>query len=304
MGKKLTISEINNKSHKLYGDKYTIDIEQIYIDMNHNIKIICNKCNNSFERMPSHHFRNSKCPYCESFGNRNIKFVIDKSKEIHGDKYIILEQKFINMHTKINIHCTDCGLNFKQEPHNHINKKQGCPECNRLRMVYKMDEIIEISNKIHGDRYYIDINQDIINRYSNIEIYCKKCEKKFEQQIVVHLMGCGCTNCNNSHGENKTSLLLDEMDIKYIRQKKFINCKKKRCLPFDFYLPDYNICIEYDGIQHFESRSVFGGIDEYIKRKENDEIKNKFCIDNNIKLIRIKYNENIEDKLKEIKKTD
>jgi len=54
--------------------------------------------------------------------------------------------------------------------------------------------------------------------------------------------------------------ILKDNNIEYISQKKFDNCKYFRPLPFDFYLPNYNICIEFNGIQHHEPISFFGGI--------------------------------------------
>jgi len=73
-------------------------------------------------------------------------------------------------------------------------------------------------------------------------------------------------------------------------------------LPFDFYLSDLNICIEYDGIQHFKPIDYFGGDTAFILLQTNDQIKNEYCIENNIKLIRIRYDENIEEKLSNILK--
>ena len=58
---------------------------------------------------------------------------------------------------------------------------------------------------------------------------------------------------------------------------------------FDFYLPNFNLCIEYDGLQHFKSVKYWGGIEGFKKLKKHDKIKNKFCKSNNIKLLRIKY---------------
>ena len=62
-------------------------------------------------------------------------------------------------------------------------------------------------------------------------------------------------------------------------------------------MPEYNICVEYDGKQHFEANDYFGGEDGFLYRQINDEIKNEYCKNNNIRLIRIKYDENIIDKL-------
>ena len=66
---------------------------------------------------------------------------------------------------------------------------------------------------------------------------------------------------------------------------------------FDFYLTKHNICVEYDGIQHFESVEYFGGEQVFNETKIRDEIKNEYCKNNNIHLIRISYKDNIIEKL-------
>lgn len=90
---------------------------------------------------------------------------------------------------------------------------------------------------------------------------------------------------------------MDNNNIKYIKQKTFKECKDIKLLKFDFYLPEYNMCIEFDGIQHFKPIERFGGIDGFKKTKQNDKTKNIYCDKNNIKLLRIKYNENIFEKI-------
>ena len=92
-----------------------------------------------------------------------------------------------------------------------------------------------------------------------------------------------------SFGERKIKEFLDENKINYIREKKFDTCKNIKCLPFDFYLPDHNICIEYDGQHHFNIVSIYGGEDCLKKTQMNDNIKTNWCSENNIKLIRIPY---------------
>lgn len=71
----------------------------------------------------------------------------------------------------------------------------------------------------------------------------------------------------------------------------------KSILYFDFYLPDFNFCIEYDGIQHFIVNKWFGGIKGFDELKIRDDIKTTFCKENDINLLRISYKENIEEKL-------
>jgi len=74
-------------------------------------------------------------------------------------------------------------------------------------------------------------------------------------------------------------------------KKKFESCvnKNNNKLPFDFYLNDYNICIEYDGQHHFQIVSKYGGEDFFKKVQDHDVIKTKWCLENNIKLIRMPY---------------
>ena len=115
------------------------------------------------------------------------------------------------------------------------------------------------------------------------------------------MRGANCPKCNSSRGETKIDKYLKDNNIKYESQKKFDECKYKNKIPFDFYLPDYNLCIEFDGVQHFEPVNKFGGEEALKINKEKDSIKNKFCKDNNIDLLRIHYTEinNITNIIKE-----
>lgn len=108
-------------------------------------------------------------------------------------------------------------------------------------------------------------------------------------------MSCGCKNL--SHGEVCVQKYLEDNNIYYIPQKRFDDCRNKLPLPFDFYLPDYNACIEYQGEQHYRAVEHFGGEDAFIIRKRNDKIKLKYCQQHKINLIIIPYNKNIEEEL-------
>ena len=105
---------------------------------------------------------------------------------------------------------------------------------------------------------------------------------------------------NASKGERKISEILDRMNIFYIPQHRFNECRYKNPLPFDFYLPQHNICIEYDGALHYESITHFGGDENLEYTQKRDKIKSEYCEKHKIKLIRIPYWEfdNIEYILK------
>jgi len=118
----------------------------------------------------------------------------------------------------------------------------------------------------------------------------------FPQIPANHLKGVGCPKCQNSKGENSIEKHLKENNIQFENQKTFSDCKHILLLPFDFYLPKHNICIEYDGEQHHKSIKHFGGDKKFQRTKYNDKIKTEYCKQNNIQLIRIPYTEfkNIE----------
>ena len=80
---------------------------------------------------------------------------------------------------------------------------------------------------------------------------------------------------------------MDDEKISYKMEYTFNDCKYKKLLRFDFYLPDYNCCIEYDGEQHFKESTFFREDLKEIQKRDN--IKNEYCKQNDIKLIRIPY---------------
>lgn len=113
-----------------------------------------------------------------------------------------------------------------------------------------------------------------------------------------HCMSCGCLN--KSKGEMLIEDILKENNIEYIPQKRFDDCKNKRTLPFDFYLPTKNTCIEFDGAQHTQPVEYWGGEEKFVYLQKNDSIKNQYCKDNGINLIRIPYTMNKDDIYKTI----
>lgn len=109
-----------------------------------------------------------------------------------------------------------------------------------------------------------------------------------------------------SKAENTIWNWLKYNNIDFEFQKRFLNCRDKNTLPFDFYIPKYNLCIEYQGSQHYDpgfyirkKKSQEEGMQKYLLQKKHDEMKKDYCKQNNINFLEIKYTENIEKKLQE-----
>ena len=116
-----------------------------------------------------------------------------------------------------------------------------------------------------------------------------------------HTLSCGCRY--QSKWEMFIGGYLNLLNITFQPQKRFDDCRNKKqsdTLPFDFYLPDYNICIEYDGEHHFHPMEMWGGYDKFVIYKENDNIKNEYCKNHNITLLRLPYTLSKEDIKNEI----
>lgn len=124
-----------------------------------------------------------------------------------------------------------------------------------------------------------------------IKIICGNCEQEFS--ITFHsykTKGHRCSCKNPSKGEQIIREYLTKNNIQFTEQKTFDECKNKSLLPFDFYLIDHDLLIEFDESLHFYKCDVLGGENALERQKINDDIKNKFCLQYNKQLFRISYN--------------
>ena len=294
-----------NKSKEVHLNKYNYDNIK-YINNNTCVQIKCNKHGTIFYQKPKHHVIGStNCEQClnDKINKSNEDF-IKELNIIHGDKYKYDKVKYINSKTNVIITCNKHG-DFQTISSYLIGKNAtGCPKCSteKISASLKMtiESFLEKTKEVHGKTKF---NYDNVNFNSNkdkIEIYCNTCNKNFKQKLSHHINSqCGCPYCNESLGERKITKILTDNNIIYIPQHKFPDCKYIKPLSFDFYLPIENLCIEYDGKQHYEPIKHFGGEESFKETQIRDKIKTNYCKENNIHLIRIRYDENIIEKLEE-----
>jgi len=286
--KKLNKDEFISKSKAIHNGKFGYDLVE-YKNVRTKVKIICKK-HGIFEQLPWVHMNGNGCSKCQNLTRDDF---IEKSIKKHNDIYDYNMVDIKNNKTKVKIICKKHGI-FEQSPNAHLNGN-GCRKCFYERKKLKIDTFIKKSNDVHNGIYNYDL-VDLKNNKTKVSIICKN-HGVFEQGPNHHLLGVGCPMCSSSKGEKEILEFIDTNNIKYERQKTFEGCKFKSKLRFDFYLPEYELCIEYNGIQHYEEMKHFGGLN-YIKR--NDKIKDDFCRNHNINLTIISYKDNILDKLKSI----
>lgn len=187
---------------------------------------------------------------------------------------------------------------------NKFISRRRCPYC-VSKKIHPLDSFgYHNFDKVMSWHTDNDISPFKVSRASNkkYKFKCETCSHEWSASIYsVNELHTWCPNCSLSKGEKSISEWLTMNKVNCLKQYRLNNCKFKKPLPFDFYLPDYNTCIEYDGRQHFEIVKDFGGLNGFIDVKIRDIIKNEYCKNNNIKLIRIPYWEfdNVEKILNE-----
>jgi Zn finger protein HypA/HybF involved in hydrogenase expression len=287
--KKLSIIEFIQKANIIHHNIYDYSLTK-YINSSSKVKIICS-IHGIFEQTPNQHISGKQgCPKCAGKG-KNIDEIINDFNIKHNYKYDYSLIEYKNKRSKIKIICPEHGI-FEQISYSHLSGI-GCPKCAGNKK--NIDDFTKNANKIHNFKYNYELSE-YKSAHKKIKIICPE-HGIFVQTPNSHLRGNGCPNCKNkiSKGENIIINYLKENNISFIPQHKFENCKYKKLLPFDFYLPDYNMCIEYDGSQHF--KISWNNIEKFKLIQIRDKIKTDYCNNSNIKLIRIKYNDNIIEKL-------
>lgn len=290
MGKFLTTREFIKKAEEVHKNRYDYSMVN-YVDSKTKIKIICFE-HGVFEQRPNDHLQGKGCAKCGGTCKSSKNDFLNQSKKHHGEKYDYSLVDYKNNRTKVKIICPKHG-EFEQVPYDH-SIGLGCAKCGNVKALNTQEFILRAKGKHNNYDYSL---VEYKNMHTKVKIICPK-HGVFEQTPHNHLKLAGCPKCKKSKGEKIISWFLDKNEIQYEEQKKFDGCKNKTHLPFDFYLSEYNICIEFQGIQHFKPVEHMNGNNGLLKRQKNDNIKREFCKKNGIGLLEINYSEKIVPILK------
>ena len=284
-----------------------------YCGMNekYNFRCMCGSCfTTTFAKFQNRNKR--QCNKCGRKGTPqtkplDINYVSNYFKMYDCE---LISNNYENYHTDLVAICS-CGREFYTSYAKFRNSKHQCQECsqrdaNEFKCKYTYEYVNDLL-KEHEEKLLTPKTSDYIIRKSDIEIKCS-CGEIYTTQLAIVLdydkyccNECSFANISLSLGELKVHDYLVNNNIKFKEQYSFNDCKYKYVLRFDFAIFDINdnlICLcEYDGIQHFKPFDYYGGINTFNLIKIRDNIKNIYCMDNNIKLIRIPYTQinNIEE---------
>lgn len=250
-------------------------------------------CGYEWEITPNSFLSGTRCPKCQHRSYRKT------TKEFKEEVYTLVKNEYEILGSyegkdrKIKIMHSECGNVFKMTPHAFL-QGQRCPQCQHRGYRKTTEEFKKEVLNLVGKEYvvigkYVTNQTKIKMQHSNCGLIYKVTPNAF----LSH--GNRCPNCvdnKRSKGAIQVEEFLKKNNLQYKREYKLKDCKNIESLPFDFAVFDGNkllALIEYDGRQHFEPVKLFGGKENLKYTQRNDSIKNKYCVDNKIFLIRIPY---------------
>ena len=275
-----------NKVKKAFEERGYVLLEKEYINCNHKMRYLCsNGHEHSISWSKFAQGRGCKGG-CKGGINRiTIEYI---KKEFENIGWTLLTTEYINAKQKLEYIC-DKGHKYNIS-WGKFKEGKGCSCCKGTRLTIEM-----IRENFEKEGYTL-LTTEYTNYEQKLEYICDK-GHHHSTTYDNFKQGSRCPYCKTSKGEKKIKDILDAFEIKYIYNKNIWGDSHLRP---DFYLEDYNLVIEYDGIQHFEPIEYFGGEERFKMTQQKDIEKNDYCKVNNIDMLRIPYweYENIETILK------
>lgn len=219
----MTTEEFIEKAKAAHGNLYDYS-QSCYVSSTQKISVICSK-HGGFDVIPTVHIRGKGCLRCkkENKLNNRLRDFIEKSKEVHEDKYDYrLIDQIGSVNDKVKIICPVHG-EYLQSATNHIHGC-GCHLCGKTKKL-EQEDFVRKSRDVHGDKYDYSL-ADYVNVKTKVRIICPE-HGEFEQLAGSHMGGTGCPSC----GIEKLKSTREE----FIEKAKAIHGDK-----YDYRLVDYS----------------------------------------------------------------
>jgi hypothetical protein len=287
------------------NDLFDVFVKDLTAHSDKKVNVICDYCGDEYITQYALITNGRKIIQKDCCSKCTGKKTSDVSKQKRAQKYINIAKQICDeceyiLVTNVEDY-TDVKMNIEFICPSHGNQimtldnlihGHKCKECSYeyrgVNLRYDIKYIKEYIESINGNKL---LNPEDYKDVSirNLNIKCS-CGNIFTTSFHNY-KDCGvdtCYSCSRkeSEGERDIRNFLELHNVEFVQEKRFVDCRDTKPLPFDFYLPNYNLCIEFDGGQHFEPKF---GEEKFKITQKHDNIKNQYCIDNNISLLRIPY---------------
>lgn len=287
--RRYSIEEVKDKIRKMTNGEYEVLSNQ-YINNRTELKFIHHKCGFEYTcTLDGFVSKNTRCPLCDTKSPLTKDVMLHRINALSRTDFELIE--IVNTRRIVVKHKV-CGKESNVDYQNFM-QGSGCPKCNNYKKSH--NEFVKDVYNLVGDSY------TVLGQYKStkdkIEMRHEECGNIFKVRPIHFLKYyVRCNECyynGQSKKEEEIDKYLKSLNIKFKRQYTFDDCKNIRLLPFDFAIFDNNnnlsFLIEYHGEQHYKPVERFGGEEKFIKTRNNDIIKEKYCRDNDIKLVIIPY---------------
>ena len=288
------------------GDILLVDAEDLTLGSHAQVQIKCDYCGRCIDVVWKDYVRHNNGKYaCK---NCRLKKASETTLKQRQESLYSRALAFCNIKgyrlltSKENIQDSSSYVKYNCPSHGeHLTKVyalisgHGCTECQYEENAIKNRHPVDYVEDVFNDYGVTLINKEEYLKWDlkNLRVICPECGKEFLTSFgaFVKQQGQCCPECSmsESRGEREIRHVLENDCIKFEQEFSFADCRDKNPLPFDFYLPDYNILIEYQGAQHYEVVERFGGHEGFLLRQKHDKIKLEYCLINDITLIIIPY---------------
>lgn len=284
----VSISEFKKRVNKKHRGKYDLE-KVVYKKLTDKVIIVC-PLHGDFLQVARNHMKGQGCPKCASNAAYSNEIFRKKSEEQHGPTYGYERSVYRGAQEEVEITCGKHG-SFFQIAASHWNG-QGCPKCAGLNL--SNEEYIALVDEVHEGKYLYTATTYMGGKYT-ITVTCPT-HGDFQQKASTHRHGAGCPKCHQPKGERKVAAVLKKLNVQYVPQKTFEDCinpKTGRKLRFDFYLPEQDKTIEYDGESHFSPWRKYWDKEKAVvafqEAKYRDALKDEYFKGQENKFLRIHY---------------
>lgn len=305
-------SKKQTKSHdKFVEDLKSInqDIEVIgkYINMDTKVQVRCLKDGYIWDADPRKLYRGCKCAVCS---NRKVVEGINDIQTVRPDlvKYFKNKDDAVRYtpgsEKNIDVICPECGYEDRIRIGNLSRFGFACNGCyekkyGRKRVphgYWNKNTMTEYLNENYVGYKLLDIQEASVDGCLKVLIKCPNDNHDPYWAYWTNIIsGYTCFLCyledSMSRGEHMAESILKKYNINFNSQKRFDDCRDKYTLPFDFYLPEYNLIIEIMGEQHERPIGYFGGEESFRKCIKHDKMKRDYLKEHNINILDIWYYE-------------
>lgn len=278
------MSKVIDLTNQVFG-KLTV-IKRVENSKDRKAQWLC-KCSCGNERIVlGKNLRNNSITACKSCSYKNINY-IDLMGQTFG-RLTVIQQTDQRQGSSIIWQCKcECG-NICYKSSKDLRSGH-CKSCGCLQRESRATPHKNLIGQRFGFLTVIALTEKSNYEGRLWECQCDCGNKKLVSTYSLtanRVRSCGCIN---SLMNSKIETIFRNLNIKYEKEKIFHDCIDILPLRFDFYLPEYNLCIEYDGEQHFKEIKYWNGKNGLKNRQQKDSIKNDYCKINKINLIRLNY---------------